>query len=61
MEPYEADSYIRWIRSLLDRRSPALEQQLRTILSTRFHARVVLLDTEMFPNGLRDGIPMRMF
>jgi hypothetical protein len=61
MDVYDADSYKRWIRSLLDRLSPALEQQLRTILSAHFHPRVVLLDTEVFPDGLRDGIPMRMF
>ncbi len=61
MEAYDADSYKRWIRSQLDRLSPALEQQLRTILSARFHPRVVLLDTEVFPDGLRYGIPMRMF
>ena len=61
MDVYDAESYKRWIRSLLDRLSPALEQQLRTILSAHFHPRVVLLDTEVFPDGLRDGIPMRMF
>ena len=56
-----ADGYKQWIRSLLDRLSPALESQLRTILSYRFHPRVVLLDTEVFPDGLREGVPMRMF
>lgn len=61
MEVYDADGYKQWIRSLLDRLSPALERQLRTILSYRFHSRVVLLDTEVFPDGLRDGVPMRMF
>lgn len=61
MEVYDADGYKRWIRGLLDRLSPALEGQLRTILSARLHPRVVLLDTEVFPDGLRDGIPMRMF
>jgi hypothetical protein len=61
MEAYDAGSYKRWIRSLLGRLSPALEQQVRTILSARFDPRVVLLDTEVFPDGLRDGIPMWMF
>jgi hypothetical protein len=61
VEVYDADSYKRWIRSLLEQLTPALEQQLRTILSARFHPLVVLLDTEVFPDGLGDGIPMRMF
>lgn len=61
MEVYDSDTYKRWIRSLLDPFAPALEQQLRTILSARFHPRVVLLDTEVFPDGLRNGMPMRMF
>ncbi len=61
MEVYDADGYKRRIRSLLDRLSPALESQLRTILSYRFHPRVVVLDTEVFPDGFREGIPMRMF
>lgn len=61
MEVYDADSYKPWIRSLLDRLSPALESQLRTILRYHFHPRVVLLDTEVFPDGLRDGVPMRIF
>jgi hypothetical protein len=61
VEVYDGDGYKRWIRSLLDRLSPALESQLRSILSYRFHPRVVLLDIEVFPDGLRDGVPMRMF
>jgi len=61
MEVYDANGYRQWIRGWLDRLSPALESQLRTILSCRFHPRVILLDIEVFPTGLQDGIPMRMF
>ncbi|MGZ3715831.1 MAG: hypothetical protein ACXVA4_10455 [Ktedonobacterales bacterium] len=61
MEVYDADGYKQWIRRYLDRLSPALENQLQTILSYRFHPQVVLLDTEIFPDGLREGIPIRMF
>jgi hypothetical protein len=61
VEAYDADGYKRWIGSLLERLSPALESQLRLILSHRFHPRVVLLDIEVFPDGLREGVPMRMF
>lgn len=61
MEVYDADGYKQWIRRMLERFSPALTIQLRTILSHRFHPRIVLLDTEVFPGGLGEGIPMRMF
>lgn len=61
MEVYDADSYKRWIRGLLDQLAPTLESQLRMILRYRFHPRVVLLDTEVFADGLREGVPMRMF
>lgn len=57
----DADSYQQWIMGVLNRLSPALESQIRTILSYRFHPRVVLLDVEVFPDGLREGLPMRMF
>ncbi|HEX5441309.1 MAG TPA: hypothetical protein VFW76_10520 [Ktedonobacterales bacterium] len=45
----------------MDRLSLALESQLRSIFGYQFHPRVVLLDTEVFPDGLREGVPMRMF
>jgi hypothetical protein len=61
VDVYDEDTYMRWIRSLLDGLSSAVEQQLRLILSAHFHPGVVLLDTEVFPDGLQDGIPMRMF
>jgi hypothetical protein len=61
MEAYDANSYKQWIRLSLERLSPALESQLQTIFSYRFHPQVVLLDTEVFPDGLREGVPLRMF
>jgi hypothetical protein len=61
MDAYNAANYKRWIRDLLEGLSPALESQLRTILGYQFHPRVVLLDTEVFWDGLREGVPLRMF
>jgi hypothetical protein len=61
MDAYDADDYKQWIRTLLERLTSALESQIRTILTYRFHPRVVLLDTEVFWDGFRDAIPMRMF
>jgi hypothetical protein len=61
MEVYDANSYKQWIRPFLERLSPALESQLQTIFSSRFHPHVVLLETQVFPDGLREGVPLRMF
>ncbi|GER89004.1 hypothetical protein KDW_31660 [Dictyobacter vulcani] len=61
MESYDANGYTQWIRSLLEKLEPALESQLQTIVTARFHPHVVLLDTEVFPDGLREGVPLRMF
>lgn len=61
MEAYDANSYQQWIRRFLEKLSPALESQLQTIFSYRFHPQVVLLDIEVFPDGFREGVPMRMF
>jgi hypothetical protein len=61
VEVYDAEGYKQWVRGLLDRLSLALESQLRAIVNYRFHPRVALLDTEIFPDGFRESIPMRMF
>jgi hypothetical protein len=56
-----AEEYRAFVRENLERHTAALTAQLRDILALRFHPDVVLLDFEVFHDGLAEELPVRGF